>query len=89
MANLKSSIKDIRRTKTRTQRNKHVITGIRTINKKARTTNDANDYALAYKKIDSAAAKGKIHKNKANRMKSRLMKHLNQKNKVVNETKAK
>lgn len=89
MANLKSSIKDIRRTKTKTARNKQVITGIKTINKKVRNTRSANDCALAYKKIDSAVAKGKIHKNKANRMKSQLMKAINQNNKVANETKAK
>lgn len=87
MANLKSSIKDVRRTKTRTLRNKQVISNLRTINKKAIATKDTKTCALAYQKFDSAASKGKIHKNKANRMKSRLMKNIN-KNKQVNETKA-
>jgi small subunit ribosomal protein S20 len=87
MANLKSSIKDIRRTKKRTLHNKQAITSLKTINKKARNSKDEAVHALAYKKIDSIAAKGKIHKNKANRMKSRLMKQIN-KNKIANETKA-
>lgn len=88
MANLKSSIKDIRRTKTRTLRNKQTISNLKTVNKKAHNSKDANACALAYQKIDSAAAKGKIHKNKANRMKSRLMKQINKSKITTNETKA-
>jgi small subunit ribosomal protein S20 len=87
MANLKSSIKDIRRTKTRTLRNKQIISSLKTSLKKAQTSKQENDYVLAYKKIDSATAKGKIHKNKANRLKSRLMKRI-KKNTFSNDVKA-
>ncbi|MDR2823536.1 MAG: 30S ribosomal protein S20 [Mycoplasmataceae bacterium] len=74
MANIKSNIKNIRKTARRSARNKHDITASRSKIKQARNTPNTTNLAAAYKKIDSIASKRKIHKNKANRLKSRLAK---------------
>jgi small subunit ribosomal protein S20 len=87
MANIKSNIKSIRKTKRRTLQNKFVLTNLKTVVKGVRTSNDATKLPHAYHKIDSAAAKGKIHKNKANRLKSRLALSVN-KQKSVSATAA-
>ncbi len=79
MANIKSNIKNIRKTEKRTNVNKNNITATKTSVKKAKTTKDQKALNQAYKKIDSSCSKGKIHKNKANRMKSRLAKQVNKK----------
>ncbi|MDR0739809.1 MAG: 30S ribosomal protein S20 [Mycoplasmataceae bacterium] len=74
MANIKANIKNIRKTKKRHARNKRTITSLRSKSKTVRKTQTSKDLAVAYKNVDSACAKGKIHKNKANRIKSRLAK---------------
>ena len=79
MANIKANIKNIRKTRKQRARNKSQITALRSKTKNARSTKKADDLSLAYQKIDSACAKGKIHKNKANRLKSRLAKATNKK----------
>ncbi|GHU31295.1 30S ribosomal protein S20 [Bacilli bacterium] len=80
MANIKANIKSIRKTKTRHLRNKSVLTNVKTKTKAVRKNGTDKELAAAYKKIDSACAKGKIHKNKANRMKARLAASVNKKN---------
>lgn len=78
MANLKSSQKDIRRTIARTERNRAVKSRIKTLSKHATTALEGNaadaqakvsEYASS---LDKAAKTGILHKNKANRIKSRL-----------------
>ena len=80
MANIKSQIKRNRQTLKRQARNKSVRSELRTRTKRAVTAieSGAEDseeaLRLAIKRIDKAAAKGVIHKNKAANRKSRLMK---------------
>ncbi len=80
MANIKSQIKRNRQNEKRAARNKAVRSELKTRTKVASTAaaEGAEDAAelvrLAVKRIDSAAAKGVIHKNAAARRKSRLMK---------------
>ncbi|MDE7434128.1 MAG: 30S ribosomal protein S20 [Mycoplasmoidaceae bacterium] len=81
MANIKANIKNIRKTAKRTKANKANISATKTAIKKARVNKDAKSLSNAYKKVDSSCAKGKIHKNKANRIKSRLAKQSNKANK--------
>ncbi len=83
MANTKSSIKDIRKTATRTARNVQVRSRLKTLAKKARLAasgEDAEASKEASRKyisaLDRAAKTGVIHKNKANRGKASFAKHL-------------
>lgn len=83
MPNIKSAIKRERKTKVRTARNKakrsELKTAIRRY-KEALAANSPNKeqlLKLAIKKLDKAAAKNLIHKNKASRKKSQLMKAYN------------
>jgi small subunit ribosomal protein S20 len=79
MANIQANIKNIRKTRKQHNRNKSQITALRSKAKIVRTTKKTSDLAIAYQKIDATCAKGKIHKNKANRLKSRLAKASNKK----------
>jgi small subunit ribosomal protein S20 len=83
MANIKANIKNIRKTRKQHIRNKSQITALRSKAKTVRTSKKVDDLSLAYQKIDSACAKGKVHKNKANRLKSRLAKVANKKGVVT------
>ncbi len=80
MANIKSQIKRNRQNEKAAARNKAVRSELKTRTKAASTAaaegaeNAAELVRLAVKRIDSAAAKGVIHKNAAARRKSRLMK---------------
>jgi small subunit ribosomal protein S20 len=83
MANIRSSEKDIRRTKTRTAQNQAKKSRIRTLRKKvleaikkgdkAATQTAYNEFASA---ADKAAKSSVIHKNTASRLKSRISNHL-------------
>jgi len=78
MANNKSSKKDIRRTATRTLRNRAVSSRIKTLAKNAAASADAESLkktgsALA-SALDKAVKKGIVHPNKVSRVKSRLAK---------------
>ncbi len=80
MANIKSQIKRNRSNEKRRVRNLGVRSELKTRIKKASTAvaTDADDapeaVRLAQKRLDKAAAKGRIHKNQAARRTSRLMK---------------
>lgn len=79
MANLKSSKKDIKRSRRRQLANTSAKSAIKTFIKKAKNADEvAGPEALkkAVKAIDKAASAGVIHKNQAARRKSRLMKAL-------------
>jgi small subunit ribosomal protein S20 len=81
MANIKSQKKRILTNAKSAERNKAVKSELKTRTKnavKAAGTEQAEEsLRLAVKRLDMAAAKGVIHKNKAARAKSRLMKKLN------------
>jgi small subunit ribosomal protein S20 len=81
MANIKSQKKRILTNAKRAERNKAVKSELKTRTKnavKAAGTDQADEsLRLAVKRLDMAAAKGVIHKNKAARAKSRLMKKVN------------
>lgn len=80
MANIRSQIKRNRQNETRRQRNKTVRSEMKTRVKQAGAaagTDEAPEaLRMAIKRIDKAASKGVIHKNKAARDKSRLVKRL-------------
>lgn len=81
MANIKSQKKRNRQNVKRRLRNRAVRSELRTRIKRAETaaaTGEGADEALsaAIKRIDQAAAKGVMHKNAANRQKSRLAKRV-------------
>ena len=80
MANIKSQIKRNRQNERRRLRNKAVRSEMKTRVKSAVAADGSAEGAealrLAVKRIDSAAAKGVIHKNQAANRKSKLMKRL-------------
>ncbi|HIV10086.1 MAG TPA: 30S ribosomal protein S20 [Candidatus Faeciplasma avium] len=76
MANIKSAKKRVRVIQAKTLRNKMTRSALKTAIKKAES-GDKESVTLAIKKVDQAAAKGLIHKNKAARKKSQLAKKLN------------
>ncbi len=84
MANIKSALKRIKVIEFKTQRNKMIVSSLRTSVRrfedalKAGNTDEAKAlYKTAARLIDKAAAKGTLHKNTAARKKSRLAKKLN------------
>ena len=85
MANIRSAIKRIRSSARKRERNRVFRSRARTLINKTRKLiaegkiEEAREEAqLAIVALDKAAQKGIIHKNKAARSKSRLMKRLNQ-----------
>ena len=81
MANHKSSIKRIRQTKTRNQRNRYYAKTMRNAVRNLRKMENKEEAAVAYKKVsamlDKLGRKGTISKNKASNLKSKLAKHIN------------
>jgi small subunit ribosomal protein S20 len=84
MANIKSAIKRVKTSEKRRLRNASqksaLRTAVKTFEQAAESNNlDNAKQALvnASKKLDKAVTKGLIHKNAANRKKSRLAKRLN------------
>lgn len=80
MPNIKSVIKDVKKSRERHERNVAWKSKIKTFVKKAKGTFAAGDAATTQKAvsaatsvIDRAAEKGIIHKNAAARRKSRIM----------------
>ena len=79
MANIKSAKKRILVTKTKTERNKAIKSGVKTAIKKVTAAIESGDKAAAQAAlvaatgtIDKAASKGVYHKNNASRKVSRL-----------------
>ncbi len=74
MANLKSSKKDVRRTIRRTERNRRAKSRIKTL-RKGLLQSDATSAPRALQELSAALDKGAktnlLHRNKANRLKSR------------------
>jgi small subunit ribosomal protein S20 len=84
LANTKSAIKRARQATAQRMRNRAVRSRLRTFVRRARASLAEGDKAAAtdavmaaVSEIDRAAQKGVIHRNKADRDKSRLMRHLN------------
>jgi small subunit ribosomal protein S20 len=83
MANIKSQVKRIRSNERRRQRNLAARSELKTRVKTARESIDegyedtAATVRLAQKRLDMAAAKGRIHTKQASRRVSRLMKRAN------------
>ena len=89
MPNTKNAKKDLRQNRTRRLRNRSHRSSLRTVLKNARIAAVEDDpeaaqaaFRLAVKRLDQAAAKHLIHKNKAARTKSRLSKLLSSKEKT-------
>ncbi|WP_096188335.1 30S ribosomal protein S20 [Evansella halocellulosilytica] len=85
MANIKSAIKRVNTSEKRRAQNAAFKSDLRTAIKTFNTKAEQKDvdgakqaFLLATKKIDKAANKGIIHKNAANRQKSRLQVTLNE-----------
>ncbi|MBV8226449.1 MAG: 30S ribosomal protein S20 [Verrucomicrobia bacterium] len=81
MANTKSAAKRTRQTAQRTLRNKGVLTGLKRQQKKVQIAVASGDTArarvelsLLSARLDKAAKRGLVHKNLANRRKSRAAK---------------
>lgn len=81
MPNLKASIKDVRKTIKRTERNKTTISEVRNTMKRVKkiTSPEEAKKALvkAYSVIDKAVQRGILKKNTGARYKSRLSIHIN------------
>lgn len=77
MAHAKSAQKRIGTNEKRRLRNQAVKSRVKTTIKKYEGALTAEALAAAYKEIDKAVSKGIIHKNTANRKKSRLAVKLN------------
>lgn len=82
MPNIKSVVKDVKRSRERQLRNQAAKSQVKTVIKRARTAIDAKKAEAevtplvqqAVSTIDKVAKRGIIHKNAAARRKSRLMK---------------
>lgn len=81
MPNIKSVVKDVLRSRARRLRNNAIKSRIKTAIKKTQSAIVAGDaeaitsaMSLTVSIVDRAAKRGVIHKNAANRRKSRLMK---------------
>jgi small subunit ribosomal protein S20 len=89
MPNTESAKRAMRKSERRRVRNRAQRSALKTVVKKVRASAAASDLPaskealeLAIKKLDQAAAKHLIHKNKASRTKSRLTRLLNKKSTV-------
>lgn len=78
---IKSAVKKLRKDKKRTKINLKYEKQYKRLLKQVKKTKNKDLLKLAYSKIDKAAKRKVIHKNKAARLKSRLSKFLN-KNKI-------
>jgi small subunit ribosomal protein S20 len=78
MANTKSAAKRARQTAKRSLRNRRVLTNLRTLQKRTRSSEkaDGSQIKSLISAIDKAAKRGVIHRNAANRRKARLTRAL-------------
>ena len=83
MANLRSALRDIKKSRKRAERNQSVRSAIKTFVKKTRVAvANGDEQAMEFftdtaSLVDKAAKRNIIHKNAANRRKSRMAKRLN------------
>lgn len=78
MANTKSAAKRSRQTARRSLRNRSALTNLRTLQKRIRSSEkpDGQQIRSLISAIDKAAKRGIIHRNAANRRKTRLTRAL-------------
>lgn len=81
MANIKSNIKTKKQSDKRHASNRVALSNLKNDTKKARSGKDKKDLNKLYSRADSLSRKHIIHRNKANRIKSRNAKALNKTNK--------
>jgi len=79
MPNIKSAKKRMRSNAKKADVNTLITSSMRTAIKKFEKDVNANNLNIAIQRIDKAMSSGKIHKNKAARLKSRLTKMMNNK----------
>lgn len=79
MANIKSNEKSYRKNEKRRVQNHSKKAEVRTLVKKTKNSKNKKDLNQVYSKTDKLAKTKKIHKNKANRIKSRTAKAINKK----------
>lgn len=81
MANIKSAAKRVEVTRLNTLRNAPIKTNVKSSIRKFNEADSKENAAIAFKtaqeSLDTAVAKGVLHKNAAARKKSRLAKKLN------------
>ncbi len=77
MANIKSNKKRHIQDKKKSKQNHSLNSKRRTIVKKTRLSKKPEDLSLTYSVADKDAKVKRIHKNKANRIKSRIAKAIN------------
>ncbi|XQP55761.1 MAG: 30S ribosomal protein S20 [Mycoplasmoidaceae bacterium] len=77
MANIKSNVKTKKQSDKRHAQNRVALSNLKNDTKKVRSTNNKADLNKLYGRADSLSRKHIIHKNKANRIKSRNAKALN------------
>ena len=78
MANTKSASKRARQTTKRSLRNRSVLTHLRNLKKRTRSSEkvETSQVRTLISAIDKAAKRGIIHRNAANRQKARLARSL-------------
>lgn len=76
MPNIKAADKWVRQSEKRAQRNLDTKTRLKTLFKRAKSSNEPAVASAVEAQFDKAAARGIIHPNKAARKKSRLAKAL-------------
>ncbi len=69
---IKSAIKKLRQTKTKTARNRRVKTSLRELISKFRAKPDKKSFPKLVSALDKAVKTNVFHKNKVSRLKSRL-----------------
>lgn len=79
MANIKSNIKTKKQSDKKHAANRVALSNLKNDTKKARSSKDAKDISQLYSRADSLSRKHIIHRNKANRIKSRNAKAANKK----------
>ncbi len=77
MANIKSNIKTKKQSDKKHAKNARALDTLRKNTKKVRSSKDAKDLNTLYSNADSLSRKHVIHRNKANRIKSRNAKAAN------------
>lgn len=81
MANIKSNIKTKKQSDKKHAANRVALSNLKNNTKKVRASKDAKDLSKLYANADSLSRKHIIHRNKANRIKSRNAKAINKANK--------
>lgn len=76
MANTKSAAKRARQASRRTQRNRSILSRLRTLQRKGAAKPEPDSVRELISAIDRAVKNGTIHRNAANRRKARLTRSL-------------